>query len=132
MLTHKICKGPCKRDLDIDQYHWKSKRRGTRQARCKDCMSDYGHVHYLANSQEYKDRANTRLQALRAENRDLIKSHLLANPCSKCGETNHKVLATNLNSNEINNLATPDLQVRLSECRVLCRNCEASQDLQET
>lgn len=128
MLTHKVCKGPCGQDKEIDQYHWKSKRKGTRQARCKDCMSDYGHDHYLANSQEYKDRANTRLKTLRAENKELVKTYLSTHACSKCGESNPKVLTTQANSNEINNLATSELQEKLSQSAVLCRNCLASQD----
>jgi hypothetical protein len=128
MLTSKTCKGPCGRKLDIDQFHWKSKRRGTRQARCKDCMSAYGKTHYQQNSQEYKDRANNRLRALRTENRSLVQNWIVAHPCSKCGETNIKVLDTTVNSNEINNLATTELQARLEQSEVLCRNCAASKD----
>lgn len=126
MLTEKTCKGPCGKLLSIDEYHWKSKRRGTRQARCKECMSAYGHSHYVENSQEYKDRANNRLKTLRANNRELVKNHLLTHPCSKCGEPNSKVLALNVVSNDINNLATPDLQEKLYQSTVLCRNCEAA------
>lgn len=128
MLTEKKCKGPCGLTKPIDEFHWKSKRRGTRQARCKECMSDYGHNHYLANSQQYKDRANTRLSALRTQNRQTVKSWISTHPCQKCGEANPKVLTTSINSVEINNLATEDLQAKLSNSTVLCRNCLASQD----
>jgi hypothetical protein len=126
MLTHKVCKGSCGLDKQIDEFHWKSKRRGTRQARCKDCMSQYGKAHYQTNSQEYKDRANNRLRALRTENRDLVKSWLSSHNCSKCGESNSKVLSTSLTSAEINNLSTTDLQGRLEQAVILCRNCEAA------
>jgi hypothetical protein len=128
MLTEKRCK-KCNIVKEITEFHWKSKRRGTRQINCIACTREYGHTHYLANSQEYKDRANTRLKALRTENRDLLKTYISTHPCSKCGETNYKVLSTNLNSNEINNLATPELQAKLQVCTILCRNCEANQDL---
>lgn len=127
MLTHKICK-ICDKDLDVDQFHWKSKRKGTRQARCKTCASDYGHTHYIANSQVYKDRANSRLKTLRAENREFVKTHLSLHPCSKCGEANTKSLAINVNSTDINNLATSELLARLESSVVLCRNCVAAQE----
>jgi len=128
MLTEKCCKGPCGQKLSIDQFHWKSKRKGTRQARCKTCMSEYGHQHYVANSQQYKDRANTRLKTLRAENRNLRKQHLSSNPCLKCGETNPKVLDVNITSAEINNLSVEAFATRLSNSVVLCKNCQASRD----
>lgn len=128
MITEKQCKGPCGQVKSIDEFHWKSKRRGTRQARCKSCMSDYGHQHYVANAQEYKDRANNRLKSLRTENRELVKTHLLTHPCQKCGETNVKALDVSVTSNEINNLGTEALTERLSVASVLCKNCQVSQD----
>jgi len=128
MVTEKTCKGPCGRTLDVGEFHWKSKRKGTRQARCKDCMRDYGHSHYVANADQYKERANLRLSSLRTENRKLVKDYLLTNPCGKCQESNPKVLTISVTSAEINNLATPALQARLAVSSVLCRNCQASQD----
>jgi len=128
MITEKTCKGPCGRTLSVDEFHWKSKRKGTRQARCKDCMRDYGHQHYVANSQEYKDRANSRLSTLRSANRMNVKTWLATNPCSKCGEANPKSLTVSVTSAEINNLATEALSARLAVSTVLCRNCQVSQD----
>lgn len=128
MLTEKTCKGVCGKTLSVDEFHWKCKRKGTRQARCKDCMSIYGKSHYLNNSQEYKDRANGRLKALRATNRQTVKSFLMANPCSRCAETNYKVLEISVTSTEVNNLSTEALTAKLAPTGVLCRNCQASQD----
>ena len=128
MITEKTCKGPCGLTKPIDEFHYKSKRRGTRQARCKTCMSEYGHDHYVANSQEYKDRANSRLKVLRAENRNLVKSHLSTHSCQKCGESNQRVLRTSVSPTEINNLSTDALRTKLEASAILCRNCEVSQD----
>ncbi len=128
MLTEKRCKGTCGLVKPVDEFHWKSKRRGTRQARCKVCMSEYGHKHYLDNAQEYKDRANSRLKTLRAENHQALKTHLSTHPCTKCGEANPKVLAPPVNSIEINNLSTIALSEKLASTDVFCRNCLASQD----
>jgi len=91
-------------------------------------MRDYGHSHYVANADQYKERANLRLSSLRTENRKLVKDYLLTNPCGKCQESNPKVLTISVTSAEINNLATPALQARLAVSSVLCRNCQASQD----
>jgi hypothetical protein len=126
MLTEKTC-SQCKDKKDIDQFHWKSKRRGTRQARCISCTSTYGHSHYLTHSQEYKDRANNRLKELRNTNRANVKSWLSSHPCN-CGQSNPKVLIISVNSNQINNLSPEDLSVELEKSVVMCRNCKASQD----
>lgn len=128
MLTEKKCKGPCGRTLPVDDFHWKSKRKGTRQARCKSCMSDYGHQHYVANSDKYKERANSRLQALRATNRESVDNHLKTHPCQGCGETNFKVLQTSLTSIEINNLSPEALNAKLAESTVKCLNCLAAEE----
>jgi len=128
MLTEKTCKGPCGQKLPIDQFHWKSKRKGTRQARCKACMSTYGHQHYVANSDKYKERANSRLKELRAQNRESVDIYLKTHPCQKCGEANFKVLTTSLTSIEINNLSPEALNAKLAETKILCRNCLASQE----
>lgn len=128
MLTVKTCKGTCGQTKPVDEFHWKSKRKGTRQSRCKDCASTYGKTHYIANSQLYKDRANSRLKTLRSENREFVKTHLSSHPCSKCGEANIKSLTLNINSIDINNLATSELLSRLETAVVLCRNCIAAQD----
>lgn len=127
MITEKKCKGPCGLTKSVDEFHWKSKRKGTRQTRCKECMSQYGHSHYVANSQQYKDRANTRLTQLRADNRLAVETWLTTNPCSKCGESNSKVLSTSLTSQEINNLSQTDLTAKLQASIILCRNCEAAE-----
>lgn len=128
MITEKKCKGPCGDTKSIEEFHWKSKRRGTRQPKCKLCMSEYGKTHYAANSDEYKARANERLKLLRTTNRENVKSHLSSHTCVKCGEGNPKVLTINVNSAEINNLASDALLTKLSESTVLCRNCKVSQD----
>lgn len=128
MLTEKRCKGPCGLVKPVDSFHWKSKRKGSRQSRCKGCASEYGHSHYVANLQVYKDRANSRLKSLRAENREFVKTHLSSHSCSKCNESNVKSLVININSTDINNLATSELLTRLEASVVLCRNCVASQD----
>lgn len=128
MITEKTCKGPCGKTLSIEEFHWKSKRKGTRQARCKTCMSEYGHKHYVENSQEYKDRANSRLKTLRQTNRFSVDCHLKSHTCQKCGESNFKVLTISITSNEINNLAPEVLSEKLAQSTILCRNCQASQD----
>lgn len=128
MLTEKKCKGPCGQVKQIDEYHWKSKRKGIRQARCKACMSEYGHEHYLANTDAYKTRANTRLKDLRTRNHDLVKNFMKTTPCAECGEANPKLLVNSLNSTQINNLSSEDLLVEMSKCVVSCRNCRAKQD----
>ena len=131
-IRTKTCKNPeC--DLKgqpqpIDNFHWKSKRRGTRQSHCKVCMSKYGHQHYVANSDQYKERANNRLKTLRATNRELVKNWISSHPCQKCQEANPKKLVVSVNSNEINNMSTEDLTAKLVNSMILCRNCQVLQD----
>lgn len=131
MITEKICKDPnceIKEAQSIENFHWKSKRKGTRQPKCKTCMSRYGKTHYEANSDDYKARANERLKLLRSTNRENVKTHLSTHPCSKCGNANVKVLSISVTSAEINNMAPEALLAKLAESVVLCRNCKVSQD----
>lgn len=128
MVTEKQCKGPCGRTLSVDEFHWKSKRKGTRQPKCKACMSEYGKTHYSTNSDKYKERANSRLQLLRSTNRENVKAYLASHPCSKCGESNPKVLTMNVTSIEINNMASEAFLQKLLGSTVLCHNCKVSQD----
>lgn len=128
MITEKTCTGPCGKTLSVDEFHWKSKRRGTRQAKCKACMADYGHAHYVANADTYKERANNRLKELRANNRNMVKSYMATNPCFTCQEDNPKMLTISIDSVKVNNLSSADLLTELEPNLVICRNCLASKD----
>lgn len=120
----KRCKGVCKRMRPLTEFHYKSKRRGTRQARCKECMSSYGKEHYIANTEDYKERANSRLKALRTTNRQLVKEHLATSSCSKCGNTNIPDLTISVKAVQINNLATENLIPLLAQSVCICRSCK--------
>jgi hypothetical protein len=123
----KRCKGPCGQNLPLDDFHWKSKVRGTRQSRCKRCMHDYGKEHYLENREEILERATARIQVIRADNADLLESHLLANPCMGCGEPDIRCLRVSLNHEDLNNRTTEVLAGLLQGAVVHCLNCLAKQ-----
>lgn len=71
-METKVCT-KCKRELPIENFHWRDKAKGTRRSECKDC-----HNTYMKNV--YKDKKDT-LQDLKSE----LK-------CAKCGENRGYVL----------------------------------------
>jgi len=47
----------CKRELPIEKFAWKNKKRGKRQWHCRDCQAIYIRKHYRENLDYYKQKA---------------------------------------------------------------------------
>jgi hypothetical protein len=57
-----------------------------------EAQKRYARQHYQANKQLYIDRAKASRTKTRNENKLLVVQHLLANPCTDCGEADPVVL----------------------------------------
>lgn len=115
-METKICT-KCGRDLPLNQFNWRDKKKGTRRSECKFCHSTYMKNIYRQKKDE--------LQALKTE----LK-------CKKCG---YNKCGASLEFHHINpeekdekisslmthryNLNNPDIQAELKKCIVLCANC---------
>lgn len=112
-METKVCT-KCKRELPIENFHWRDKAKGTRRSECKDC-----HNAYMKNV--YKDKKDT-LQDLKSE----LK-------CAKCGENRGYVLdfhhrdpstkGATIARMTSNNYTLDRVQKEIEKCVVLCANC---------
>ena len=84
MSEKKHCPG-CDCDLDLDHFAWKYKARRIRQTWCRACLKEANRVHYLNNTQAYKDRAIHRSARMRRENKRKLLAYLQEHPCVDCG-----------------------------------------------
>jgi hypothetical protein len=85
MDTKRCC--DCKDELPLEAFSWKSKDRGTRQARCQPCMREYAKNHYADNADKYKARSAVRNKIARKKCRVVREAHLETECCSKCQTT---------------------------------------------
>lgn len=76
----------CGRELPPESFSFNDKTSGERKTTCKECVRAYSRKHYLANRDEYIDRAKQKNPGLRAQRRALL-AELKAKPCTDCGRT---------------------------------------------
>ena len=82
-METKIC-SKCSRALPIDQFAWKSKSKGVRQSRCKQCYSAYNRAYY-ANGENEKQKKRT-IDYARSL-RDRFREWKSTQCCRVCGES---------------------------------------------
>jgi hypothetical protein len=79
------CCSKCNIDKDIEEFRWKSKAKGIRHARCKDCMKAVEKKYYDTNpnrKQAVRDRALKTFN----ENVAFLEEYKSNLKCLKCGE----------------------------------------------
>ena len=112
-METKICT-KCGRELPLDAFPWRDKKKGTRRADCKECHSEY-------MKQQY------------AQKKSIIEEQKAQQKCAKCGESRGYVLDYHhLNPEEkettiarmtSNKYKLEDIQKEVEKCIVLCANC---------
>ena len=112
-METKICT-KCGRELPLDAFPWRDKKKGTRRADCKECHSEY-------MKQQY------------AQKKSIIEEQKAQQKCAKCGESRGYVLDYHhLNPEEkettiarmtSNKYKLEDIQKEVAKCIVLCANC---------
>lgn len=112
-METKIC-SKCGKELPIDQFNWRDKKKGTRRAECKTCHSSY-------MKQKYQEKKNI-VQELKSQCR-----------CAKCGDNRGYVLEYHhVNPEEkentiarltSNNYTLDKVYDEIQKCIVLCANC---------
>ena len=129
MIT-KICTGPCKRTLPENQFHWRSKAKRIRIARCKCCAGLWAKAHYLTNREMYIKKADKWNKQTRPENLKKLVSYLLQHPCIDCGEDDVIVLTFDhvrgKKRCDVSCLITGSwnsVEKEIKKCEVRCANC---------
>ena len=112
-METKVCT-KCKRELPIDQYHWRSKAKGTRRSECKECHTNYMRAQYQAK-------------------KDIVQEMKSNSHCAKCGESRGYVLDYHhINPEEkdasvarmtSNKYRLDSVFAEIEKCVCLCSNC---------
>jgi len=123
----------CKKEIPINEYSWKIKKRGKRSAKCKDCTNKYSRQHYKDNIDDYVARTRNNTARYKENNRQLVYEFKLSNPCTSCGESNPIVLEFDhidpkTKKNDISTMAAhgysiATLEKEIEKCIILCANC---------
>jgi hypothetical protein len=128
----KICPG-CSEERDAEQdFRWKYKDRGVRQARCKYCQADSNKAHYQNNKQVYLDRARSRNGRIIEENQRRLYAYLSIHSCVDCGQADVRVLEfDHVRGKKLRNISLllsqgyswETIQAEIDKCEVRCANC---------
>ena len=112
-MDTKVC-SKCGKELSIEEFNWRDKKKGTRRSECKYCHSNY-------MKQKYQDK--------KQEIQDLKSSY----SCAKCGETRGYVLDFHhINPEDkdkdiarmtSNNYRLDRVYEEIKKCVCLCSNC---------
>ena len=129
-MESKKCSG-CLEELSLDCFSFKSRSKGTLQAKCKKCHSDYRKLHYNSNRSYYIKKAKDRRHEDRERNRQFIIDFLSDKQCAACGEDDpvvlefdhqrDKVAAISKMINECYSIAA--ILQEIEKCEILCANC---------
>lgn len=130
-MAKKHCNG-CHQDRDIEDFNFKDRTKGTRQALCRFCIAEYGRKHYKNNKQVYIDKAKNRNKRISEANRTKLFAYLSEHPCVDCGETDVYVLefdhVRGKKSNDIAKMVMDGyswstIEAEIAKCEVRCANC---------
>lgn len=128
-METKTCRG-CNREIAIDQFAWKSKSRGIRQAQCKQCYSAYNRAYYASGEKEkQKKRVVEHARSLR----DRFREWKSTQRCVVCGEQAPECLDLHhldpsLKDDEISRVISSTgswkrIEDEIAKCIVVCANC---------
>ena len=112
-METKVCT-QCKKELPIEEFNWRDKKRGIRRANCKYCQTEYMKNAYMKKKKLVSE----------------IKSNM---QCQKCGECREYVLdfhhvEPNKKENTVARMTSNAYRIdkileEVKKCIVLCSNC---------
>lgn len=123
----KRCSG-CKEMLDVDDFPWKSRAKGIRQARCKACYREYNRAYY---AQGERTKQIPRVRSANQANRQRYLDWKAQQKCANCGESSTECLDLHHIDPSQKDAAVSTLTTRgwaviqreIQKCIVLCANC---------
>ena len=126
----KICIR-CNREFGLEEFNFKFKSKGIRQAHCKSCSRSYVKQHYIKNRDYYLKKALRNNSILRQKVRDFIWQYLSNHPCIDCEENDILVLEFDHRESkylEIGKMVTgryslERIKQEVEKCDVRCANC---------
>ena len=82
----------CKKQKPLDDFHFKSRSRGSRHSWCKECHKKYRDRFYQEKRDIYIQNAMSRKRRVSVAYRIKILEYLKEHPCVDCGEADPIVL----------------------------------------
>lgn len=114
----------------MEDFAWRRRAKGQRQAYCRACQALYNRDHYLSNKQTYIDRARKRRDVQRIERTRYLLAYFSEHPCADCGETDPLVLEFDHLGDKLFNIGEAmidrrweDILNEIEKCEVVCANC---------
>lgn len=123
----KICT-KCNVEKPLDDFHWRSKAKGTKQAQCKPCKNGY----HLNHIEVYRERSRQRNELWRTEFREFIWSYLSDKSCVDCGISDIRVLEFDHRDDEEKLYTISGMSritslekaaIEMAKCDIRCVNC---------
>jgi 5-methylcytosine-specific restriction endonuclease McrA len=115
----------------IENFAIRNRIRGTRQAICRSCQSQYGKRHYQTYRSAYIQKARIRNVAQSKINAEFLIEYLSTPPCADCGEADIVVLEFDHLRDKLLNISVlsregyslTKLKQEIAKCEVVCANC---------
>lgn len=130
-MNNKRCTG-CARDLPITEFHWRSKKKGTRISRCMECSSKWSKAHYEKNKDMYVTKARSWNKKNMEKTFHYIMEYLSQHPCVDCNESDPIVLqfdhVRGTKKGDVSSMFTgsrsmKEVKEEIDKCEVRCANC---------
>ncbi len=120
----------CHEEKPLDEFYWKNKAKGKRNAQCNICIASYNRFAY----REYngRSRRTARGKIRRLELRTAQLEYLSTHPCVDCGEADPVVLEfdhvrgvklANIAQLIIRKVSWNSILAEIKKCDVVCANC---------
>ena len=127
----KTC-NKCGLSQPLDQFSWKNKAEGKRNAQCKSCHREYSRQHYSDNWDRYSEKVKAYKRARKEANNARLARYLVDHPCVDCGESDIDILQFDHielvggDGDRVTNLLHGPwdrIQEEIDKCQVRCVSC---------
>jgi len=121
----------------IEEYHWRSKTKGTKKVWCKTCVKLYDQQRQATD--EYKADKCQKQAVTRRRNRKFVCDFLQDKECIDCGEKRVPCLqfdhqdevdkSFNISNMSTRSIAT--IKKEIAKCEIRCANCHSIRTAQQ-
>ncbi|HEX2996304.1 MAG TPA: hypothetical protein VHP14_15870 [Anaerolineales bacterium] len=139
MSFTKVCV-KCHQEKSLEEFPWKNKLRGKRQAICKRCMAARSHRWYLENKDAHIKNVRLNTIEYRNEASEYSWNYLVTHPCVDCGESDPVVLEFDhvrgkkvaaVSSMIRSGFQLERIKEEIEKCEVRCSNCHRRKTAKE-
>lgn len=139
----KTC-SKCKIEKSLEDFNWKNKSKNILHTSCKLCCRFAQKNTYRRSVEGVESRRRSNLNTSsqrRSRNRQFVWDYLLANPCTKCAESNPILLEFDhrdptMKLNNVSSMVNSEYSIakltsEIEKCDVLCVRCHRLKTAQQ-